>query len=140
MHFGGQDMPGFGTLPGRRGVLSLFAPEGWFESTLPAIPCIPLPGADGRTGAGQPIHARRVQGTHPVSTVWDAGIVARSALQGSHTPQNLLILSCWHPGKTGPQRAESRYHGASFGDLPGAESSKDNLPAGNEARRDWKHS
>nr|DAE53791.1 MAG TPA: hypothetical protein [Caudoviricetes sp.] len=46
-----------------------------------------MPGAGGRTGADQPIHTRRVQGTHPGSTVWKAGIVARSALQGPHTPQ-----------------------------------------------------
>ena len=46
-----------------------------------------MPGAGGRTGAGQPIHTRRVQGTRPGSTVWEAGIVARSALQGPHTPQ-----------------------------------------------------
>ena len=90
-------------------------PEGRSDSALPETSSIPTPGADGRTGAGQPIHTRRVQGTHPGSTVWEAGIVARSALQGPHTPLP-PILSCWHPGKTGPRRAESRYQGASFAD------------------------
>ena len=42
---------------------------------------LPMPGADGRTGADQPVNTRRVQGPHRGSTATEAGIVARSALQ-----------------------------------------------------------
>lgn len=38
---------------------------------------------------------------------------------GAAYAPDLLILSCWHPGKTGPRRAESRYQGA-FWRIPGA--------------------
>lgn len=102
-------------------------PEGRSDSALPETSSIPTPGADGRTGAGQPIHTRRVQGTHPGSTVWEAGIVARSALQGPHTPLP-PILSCWHPGTDGAAAGGIPLPGATGHFVPG-EKCHGTLPA-----------
>lgn len=61
--------------------------------------CFPMPGADGRTGADQPVDLRSVQGPHSGCTAREAGIVARAALQGrirSKPP-----IKFWHPGTDG---------------------------------------
>lgn len=61
--------------------------------------CFPMPGADGRTGADQPVYTRSVQGPHSGRTTRGAGIVARAALQGrirSKPP-----IKFWHPGTDG---------------------------------------
>lgn len=50
-------------------------------------------------------HAQAAQSGRPGSL---PGLRSRGRIR----PKNLLILSCWHPGKTGPRRAESRYQGA----------------------------
>lgn len=73
----------------------------------------------GVPGQASPSKMRRVRGTRPAKHSPGGRGRCPGCAPGAAYAPDLLILSCWHPGKTGPQRAESRYQGA-FWRIPGA--------------------
>lgn len=72
-----------------------------------------MPGADGRTGADQPVNTRRVQGPHRGSTATEAGIVARSALQAYGPIPPFMCSFSGTPERRGPPPGRTRWQSGS---------------------------
>lgn len=104
----GPGMPVFGTFHRRRGGSLPCLQKG---GPTPPSPNLQYSDAGSRWAyRGRPAHpyaqsARDTPRQHSLGGRDRCPVCAPGA---AYAP-DLLVLSCWHPGKTGPRRAESRY-------------------------------
>lgn len=111
-------MPVFGTFHRRRGGILPCLQKG---GSSPPSPILLYSDAGSRWAyRGRPAHpyaqsARDTPRQHSLGGRDRCPVCAPGA---AYAP-DLLILSCWHPGKTGPRRAESRYQGRPANFAPG---------------------